>query len=126
MIAFCRVITSDDDHHVLLADRDKLHQWSLDWQMTFNVKKCFTMSVTNARKNKRNWTYNMGGENMAPTDSTPYLGVTITKNLKWNQHVNIITANANKIPSLLCRKLSHTPEQVKTAAYQTLIRPRLE
>ncbi len=39
----------------------------------------------------------MGGEDMALTDSTPYCGVTITKNLKWNQHLNIITAKANNI-----------------------------
>ncbi len=84
------------------------------------------MSVTNARKNKRNWIYNMGGEDMALTDSTPYLGVTITNNLKWNQHVNIITARANKMLGLLHHNLSHTPEQVKTAAYQTLVRPRFE
>jgi hypothetical protein len=121
-----RVVTSDDDHHSLQADLDKLHQWSLAWQMTFNIKKCFTMSVTNARKKKRYWTYNMGGEDMALTDSTPYLGITISKTLKWNQHVDIITAKANKILGLLCRNLKHTPEGVKTAAYQTLVRPRLE
>ncbi len=84
------------------------------------------MAVTNARKNKHNWEHNMGGEDMAPTDSTPYLGVTITKNLKWNQHMNIITAKANKILGLLCHNLSLTPEKVKTAAYQTPMRPRLE
>ncbi len=121
-----RVITSDDDHHAVQADLDKLHQRSLGWQMAFNIKKCFAMSVTNARKNKRNWIYNMGGEDMVLTDSTPYLGVTITNNLKWNQHVNIITAKANKMLGLLCHNLSHTPEQVKTAAYQTLVRPRFE
>ncbi len=43
----------------------------------------------------------MVGEDMAPTDSTPYLGVTITKNLKWNQQVNIITVKDNKILGLL-------------------------
>ncbi len=63
---------------------------------------------------------------MAPTDSTLYLGVTITKNLKLNQHVNIITAKANKILGLLHHNLSHTPEEVKTAAYQSLVIPRLE
>ncbi len=26
-----RAITSDDDHHALQADLDKLHQWSLNW-----------------------------------------------------------------------------------------------
>ncbi len=53
---------------------------------------------------------------MDQTDSTPYLGVTIPKNLKWNQHVNIITAKANNILGLLHQNLSHRPEQGKTAA----------
>ncbi len=50
------------------------------------------------------------------------LEISITKNFKWN----IITAKANTILGLLYHKLSHTPEQMNTLAYQTLVRPRLE
>jgi hypothetical protein len=121
-----REVKSTEDHQALQNDLDVLHSWSNTWQMAFNVTKCFTMSVTNARKNKKEWTSSMGGENMEKVEDTSYLGVQISKNLKWNQHVNTITSKANKILGLLRRNLRHTPEEVKETAYHTLVRPRLE
>ena len=121
-----REVKSVEDHQGLQEDLDNLHSWSNTWQMAFNVSKCFTMSVTNARKNKRSWTYSMGGENMEKVDDTSYLGVQISKNLKWNQHIHSITSKANRILGLLRRNLRDTPKEVKECAYHTLVRPKLE
>ena len=63
---------------------------------------------------------------MDSVEDTPYLGVQINRSLKWNHHVDMITAKANKILGLLRRNMRHTPKAVKEVAYQTLVRPRLE
>ena len=45
--------------------------------------------------------------------------------LKWNQHINIITAKTNRVLGMLRRNLRRAPRQVKQAAYTTLVRPRV-
>ena len=121
-----RTIKTPEDHQALQHDLNTLHKWSVDWQMAFNVKKCFSLSVTKKRKHKSQFTYSMGGENMASTSSTTYLGVTINKSLDWSEHIDSITKKANRILGLLRRNLQKAPREVKTAAYKALVRPRLE
>ena len=70
--------------------------------------------------------YSMGGQNIEEVEDTPYLGIHLNKSLKWNNHINIITAKANRILGLLRRNMRHTPRAVKETAYNTLVRPRLE
>ena len=57
---------------------------------------------------------------------TRYLGVIIDKNLKWTQHVNMITAKANSVRSLLLQNLAKCPATVKCYCYNTFVRPILE
>ena len=45
-----REITSREDAQKLEDDIHKLHNWSRQWQMNFNIKKCNIMTITNARK----------------------------------------------------------------------------
>ena len=121
-----RVINTKSDHQALQEDLNRLYNWSKSWQMAFNVSKCFSMSITNARLHKSEWTYSMGGQNIEEVEDTPYLGIHLNKSLKWNNHINIITAKANRILGLLRRNMRHTPRAVKETAYNTLVRPRLE
>ena len=58
--------------------------------------------------------------------STKYLGVTIQHNLKWNEHIDNITASGTKQLNYLKRNLKVTSPNIKERAYQSLVRPRLE
>ena len=56
-----------------------------------------------------------------------YVGVTITDDLSWSSHVNIISAKARKLTRLLYRQFYHwssSPTLLKL--YTTLVRPHLE
>jgi hypothetical protein len=121
-----REVKNANDQQLLQNDLDTLHTWASKWQMSFNVDKCYTMQVSLARKNKRACTYSMGGQDLADTKTTPYLGVTLSNDLKWNSHINIITAKARRMLGMLRRNLSQTPTKIKETAYKTLVRPRLE
>ena len=55
-----------------------------------------------------------------------YLGVTISKNLKWNTHVSNVCTKANITLSFLRRNLSSCSQDVKATAYKGLVRPILE
>ena len=60
-------------------------------------------------------------------DNIKYLGVTISKDLKWNTQVSNVCTNANKTLGFLRRNLSSCPPQyVKEMAYKGLVQPILE
>ena len=55
-----------------------------------------------------------------------YLGVTITKDLKWNTHISNVCTKANRTLGFLRRNLFSCPQDVREAAYKGLVRPILE
>ena len=57
---------------------------------------------------------------------TKYLGIVIDENLKWTQHVNMISAKANSVQNLLQRNLVKCPPIIKSHCYNTFVRPILE
>ena len=67
------------------------------------------------------WGYNITGKN-----SHPYLGVEITKDLKWKTHVNQIPAKGNRALGFIKRNLSNCNEEIKLAAFNTLVWPTIE
>ena len=57
--------------------------------------------------------------------SAKYLGLTITDNLDWDQHVSEILCKATKTMGFLRRNLALAPKHTKEVAYKTLVRPQL-
>ena len=49
----------------------------------------------NSCKKCKTFYYSLGNTIIQETDSHPYLGVCITKDLTWNKHIHQITASAN-------------------------------
>ena len=47
-------------------------------------------------------------------------------NLKWDSHVNYVTAKANQTLAMLKRNIKLAPQKIKDKAYKSLIRPQLE
>ena len=58
--------------------------------------------------------------------SAKYLGLTITDDLDWGQHISEITCKATKTLGFLRRNLALAPRHTKEVAYKTLVRPQLE
>ena len=54
------------------------------------------------------------------------LGITITDNLDWGQHVSGISCKATKTVGFLRRNLELAPRHTKEVAYKTLVRPQLK
>jgi hypothetical protein len=70
--------------------------------------------------------YHLGDTNLQETTSHTYLGVDITKDLRWNQHISKITTTANRSLGFLRRNISMCPRKIKANAFTTLVRPLLE
>ena len=58
--------------------------------------------------------------------SVKYLGVTISEDLKWTDHVNDIVKKAYKTLGLLERNIQGHNRDLKSTAYKTLVLPQLE
>ena len=56
------------------------------------------------------------------TKDSKYLGVTISNDLSWANHISNITAKANRTIGFLRRNIHACPKEVK----ETLVRPSIE
>ena len=122
-----RNIKSPIDCQILQDDLNSLSQWETDWQMKFNVAKCHSMRVTRHLPDKHIlFDYTLHQQKLEQVQSAKYLGITITDNLDWGQHVSAISCKATKTMGFLRRNLALAPRHTKEVAYKTLVRPQLE
>ena len=96
--------------------------------MEFNVSKCFAIRVGRQKGRLKidPTMYILHGQVLCITDTTKYLGLTITSDLKWNSHIQKVTSKANSVLGLLRKNLRIASKAVKTQAYEALVRPHLE
>ena len=117
-----RPINSIKDHHTLQHDLQQLEIWAKKWGMRFNAKKCYIMSINN----KSSHFYELDKHILQQVPENPYLGITISEDLKWTSHINKISRKANSTLGFLRRNLKHCPESCRKTAYLALIRSSLE
>ena len=120
-----REIMDKEDALKLQKDIDRLGIWARKWGMRFLPVKINMMQLTK-KHNKIDASYTLEGTVLVNVESIKYLGVTITSDLKWNSHIRNVCSKANRTLGFLRRNLFSCPQDVKEAAYRTLVRPILE
>ena len=70
--------------------------------------------------------YILCNHQLQQNSTNPYLGLTLSDDLKWNTHINGICAKANSTLGFLRRNLRSCPTKLKELSYQSLIRSKLE
>ena len=90
-----RQVISPADHRILQQDLDRLTSWACLWQMEFNVKKCYHISLTNKRAVVM-LPYDMHGQVLEHVTSYDYLGVRLTSKLNWKEHCDETSNKANR------------------------------
>ena len=109
--------------------------------MRFQPVKCNMMQLTNKHTSNIQASYKLEGTLLENVESIKYLGVTITKDLKWsikylgvtitkdlkwNTHISNVCTKADRTLGFLRRNLFSCPQDVREAAYKGLVRPILE
>ena len=84
------------------------------------------MQLTKKLTNNIKASYTLKGTVLENVESIKYLDVTITSDFKWNTHIINVCTKANRTLGLLRRNLYSCPQDVKEAAYKTMVRPILE
>ena len=93
--------------------------------MEFHPSKCQTLHITRSPKPLLT-NYNLYGQRIEAIDSAKYLGVTLTPDLRWNNHVHSVRNKSSATMWLLQRNMRISSTQIKTRAYNTYVRPQLE
>ena len=99
-----RQITSAADHAILSQDLQKLARWEAEYSMEFHPQKCNVLRVTRSRSPSI-FNYTLHGTTLKSTESTAYLGVTLTKDLTWGIHVDNFRAKANRRLAVVRRNI---------------------
>ena len=107
------------DNLALERDLQQLEAWSKAWGMRFNAKKCYLISINQ----KSTHFYQLGGHILQQVPDNPYLGVTLSGDLKWGSHINKISNKANSTLGFLKRNLKHCPQD---STCHSIVRSTLE
>ena len=83
-----RPIRSKADQMLLQEDLAKLQHWADIWGMNFNASKCFVLRVKRPRAKEIIFDYQLKGVTLGKVPNTPYLGVCISENLEWGDHIS--------------------------------------
>ena len=118
-------IKNDSDAKLMQEDLDTLQKWETTWLMEFHPEKCEIISICRSRDPIMH-EYKLHGQLLKHVDAVKYLGVKITKDLRRNQHIDMVTKKANNSLNFLRRNIRISNPVIKQRAYQTLVRPILE
>ena len=121
-----RCIHNQQDAELLQEDINAIQTWTSTWQMNFNVSKCCSTHFTQAITYKMENTYYLYDTPLLSLDHFKYLGITLQSNLRYDRHIQDITAKANRTLGLLRRNIRTPTPQLKECAYKALVRPQLE
>ena len=67
--------------------------------------------------------YSLHNQALENVQSAKYLGITISDNMDWGQHISEISSKATKTLGFLRKNLAFAPMRSKEVAYKTLVRP---
>ena len=112
-VSAIRQIDSTENTSKLQKDIDQLGKWASKWGMRFQPVKCNIMQLTRKRIKKINAVYSLEGTVLENADNIKYLGLTISKDLKWNIHVSNVCTKANRTLGFLRRNLSSYPKMLR-------------
>ena len=93
--------------------------------MELNINKCHVLSIT-LKRNSSFQDHNILDTTIKWVSNHDYPGVTISSDLNWLRHVTKIYNKASRTLGLLKRTLSPCSQNVKSIAYNMLVRPQLE
>ena len=90
--------------------------------MRFNADKCYILSINS----KSSHYYQLNGTILKEVEDNPYLGLTISNDLRWTKQIGKTTAKASSALGFIRRNLQQCPQETRLQAYISLVRSQLE
>ena len=82
---------------------NEIYNWSNQWGVDFNVKKCKMITFTKNKKEltKCDRTVTMGNKTIETTSEYKYLGLVFNENLNFDNHIEQVLKKCNKLTYVL-------------------------
>jgi myo-inositol-hexaphosphate 3-phosphohydrolase len=93
--------------------------------MSFYPEKCKVLTISRKKQPIMN-SYTLHGQQLEHVTTAKYLGVSITSDMKWNQHITNICRKASNTMNFLKRNLNIRNANIKEKVYKSLVRLTLE
>ena len=119
----CRGINNINEVEILQQDLQKIYQWSIDWQMLFNIDKC---TVIHLGKNNKQHKYKMGDKGLKTSSKERDLGVVVDSTGKPTEQCIMAVKKANTMLGMIKRNIQFKSKDVVVRLYKALVRPKLE
>ena len=117
-----RTILNSLDCTNLQNDLDVISEWSKDWRLRFNTSKCELLSITRKR-NPIIHDHRLDSHLLTRPSTQKDLGITISKDLKWNSRINQAVSKAYRMLGFLRRHTNrYFDSQTRKMLYLSLIR----
>ena len=97
--------------------------WSLEWQMLFNVEKCH---IIHAGRNNHGYQYSMNGRILDEVESEKDVGVLLHNSFRPSVQCARAAAKANAVLGQLSRGISYRDSKTFIGLYKTFVRPHLD
>jgi len=113
-------VKSKEDAKEFQKNIDRLVEWDKTWQMEFQLDKCEVNSKTR-KKNPVKYPYTLHDNLLKHVDVVKYLVVQISHDLRWNDHIDYVSAKANSTLGFVRRNININNPEVKDRVYKTLV-----
>ena len=100
-----------------------MHEWSVTWQMEFNVKKC---KIIHIGHNNPHLPYTLNNQTLVEEEREMDVGVIVSKNLKPSSHCLKAAQTANGVLSQVSRSFHYRDRNTFLKIYKMYVRPHLE
>ena len=118
-----RCVGSNDDHSALKNDLNLLYEWSVRWQLNFNISKCKHIHLGPIHSYGP---YYLNGVVIDSVNSQKDLGILFDNQLRFHHHTTTIVAKANRLLGLIKRSFDYLNSDMLTKLFVTIVRPTLE
>jgi len=99
-----------------------LLRWAATWQMRLNSKKSHILSISRQR-NQSSPVYYLGTDVLSTVSFHTYLGITVSSDLKWHEHISNICLKATRTLNFVRRNTYSCSQKAKNIAYLSLVVP---
>ena len=118
----CKVInkaTSVVDTSAIQDDLKKLFEWSLDWQLLFNLDKCKVMHIGSSNSKVD---YYLGDHKLSVVHEEKDLGIIVQDDLKVSRQCAKVVQTANRILGMIYRTFTCRSREIILKLYKSLVR----
>ena len=126
-ILMFKPIECTEDFTAFQEDINSISDWVDINYLQFNVQKCKFMLVSRKKNQLMHPDLLLCDQPLQRVDTYKYLGLLVSSDLSWSDHVSSICSKARKLLGMLYRRFyAHSNSDALFHLYQSLVRPHLE